>query len=362
MERGRPSLRQPPRLTPELSCGRVERVDKLLGVTETLNFDSVSAAVPDLDALADRMGALEEALRSASTLDECLGVVRTWDDLRRQVSTYGALVELRFCQDTTDDERKAIREAWDEEAPHWTELDVSMQRALLGHRRRPELEAALGAQAFALWESQVLAFDPSIKADLAAEAKLGAEYVELLASAELSFAGEQLDLSSIQKYREAADRSVRHDAERVYWDWFAAHAEVLDRIFDDLVRVRTGIAQTLGDEDFVAVGYRRMCRVDYDRDDVERLRSAVVEHVVPFAAELRARQAIALGVEHLRAWDEPVHGQAGNPNPLGGHDWLLARAREMFDDMEPLGPFFRRMEAGRFLDLAARKGKAGGGF
>jgi hypothetical protein len=27
------------------------------------------------------------------------------------------LVELRFCQDTTDDDRKAVREAWDEEAP-----------------------------------------------------------------------------------------------------------------------------------------------------------------------------------------------------------------------------------------------------
>ena len=258
----------------------------MLGVTEALNFDDVSAAVPDLDALAGRMGALEEALGSASTLDECLGAVRTWDDLRRQVSTYGALVELRFCQDTTDDDRKAVREAWDEEAPRWTELDVSMQRALLGHRRRPELEAALGAQAFALWESQVLAFDPLIKADLAAEAKLAAEYVELLASAELSFAGEQLNLSSIQRYREAGDRSVRHDAERVYWDWFAAQGEVLDRIFDDLVRVRTGIARTLGAEDFVAVGYRRMCRVDYDRDDVERLRAAVREHVVPLAADL----------------------------------------------------------------------------
>ena len=332
------------------------------GVTETLNFDDVSVAVPDLDALAGRMGALEEALGSASTLDECLGAVRTWDDLRRQVSTYGALVELRFCQDTTDDDRKAVREAWDEEAPRWTELDVSMQRALLGHRRRPELEAALGAQAFALWESQVLAFDPLIKADLVAESKLAAEYVELLASAELSFAGEHLNLSSIQKYQEAAERSVRHDAERVYWDWFAAHGEVLDRIFHDLVRVRTGIARTLGAEDFVAVGYRRMCRVDYDRDDVERLRAAVREHVVPLAAELRARQAVALGVEHLYAWDEPVHDKAGNPSPLGDHDWMVARGREMFDDMEPLGPFFRRMEAGGFLDLAGRKGKAGGGF
>jgi M3 family oligoendopeptidase len=34
----------------------------------------------------------------------------------------------------------------------------------------------------------------------------------------------------------------------------------------------------------------------------------------------------------------------------------------MFDAMGDLGPFFRRMETGGFLDLADRKGKAGGGF
>jgi M3 family oligoendopeptidase len=282
--------------------------------------------------------------------------------LRREVRTYESLVGLRFHQDTADPDRKLAREAWDEAQPRWTELEVTVQRALLGHPRRPELELALGAQSFALWESQVLAFDPAIKADLAREAKLWAEYVELLASAELSFAGEQLNLSSIVKYRESSDRQVRHDAERVYWEWFAANSDGLDRIFDDLTRLRTDMARKLGLADFVALGYRRMCRVDYDRSDVERLRSAVRDHVVPFAAELRRGQAAGLGLERVCAWDESVHGEQGNPVPLGDHDWLLGRARDMFDAMGALGPFFRRMDDGGFLDLADRKGKAGGGF
>ncbi|HTC81785.1 MAG TPA: M3 family metallopeptidase, partial [Acidimicrobiia bacterium] len=46
----------------------------------------------------------------------------------------------------------------------------------------------------------------------------------------------------------------------------------------------------------------------------------------------------------------------------GDHDWMLARAAEMFDAMGDLGPFFRRMARGGFLDLADRTGKAGGGF
>ena len=326
------------------------------------HFSDVSAPSPDLGTLAVTIGELEASLAAADSLDVSLAAVKAWDAIRREVQTYSSLVGLRFQQDTTDPARKREREAWDEAEPRWTELEVAMKRALLAHPRRAEIEAEIGAQAFALWESDVLAFDPAIKADLAREAKLGAEYVELLASAELPFDGEVLNLSSITPYRQSPDRTVRHAAEEVFWNWFAAHGDELDRIFDDLVQLRTAMAAQLGFDDFVGVGYRRMCRVDYDRADVEGLRAAVREHVVPFAAEIRRRQAGALGLDRVMAWDEPVHDLAGNPAPLGDHDWMIARAGEMFDAMGDLGPFFRRLETGGFLDLADRKGKAGGGF
>ncbi|HYT39783.1 MAG TPA: M3 family oligoendopeptidase [Acidimicrobiia bacterium] len=325
-------------------------------------FSDVSATTPDFDTLAITIGELEASVSGADSVDVCLAAIRAWDAIRREVQTYSALVGLRFQQDTTDPDRKRAREAWDEAEPQWTELEVVMKRALLGHPRRAELEAELGTQAFALWESDVLAFDPAIKGDLARETRIGAEYVELLASAELAFDGEVLNLSSINRYRQSPDRAVRHAAERVFWEWFAAQRADLDRIFDDLVQLRTSMAAQLGFDDFVGLGYRRMCRVDYDRADVEALRAAVREHVVPFAAEIRRRQAGVLGLDRVMAWDEPVHDPAGNPAPRGDHDWMLARAAEMFDAMGDLGPFFRRMERGGFLDLADRKGKAGGGF
>ena len=331
-------------------------------MTGTVRFGDISVPAPDLALLGEQVGALRRRLSDAAEVDECLSVVREWDGLRVEMGTYENLVTLRFNQDTANLDRKGAREAWDDAKPRWTELEVSMQRDLLGHQLRPQLEASLGSQVFALWESSVLAFDPVIKDDLAAENKRCAEYVELLASAELAFAGETLSLSSIDQYREAADRSVRYDAERAYWGWFAANAEELDRIFDDLVRLRTTIAGKLGDKDFVSVGYRRMCRIDYDEGDVEALRTAVRTHVVPFAAELRRRQGGTLGLDRLFAWDEPVHDPLGNPALAGDHDWMLARARDMFDAMGPLGPFFRLMDTGGFLDLVDRKGKAGGGF
>ena len=326
-------------------------------------FADIAAATPDLDDLAKRNMAWLTSLAAAADVEACLTVILDWDSARREFETWSNLVDLRFHQTTTDSAALANRELCDQLSPLWTELEVAMKRALIGHPLRGELEARLGAQVFALWEVDVLAFDPALKDGLVREAKLGAEYTSLLASAELSFAGETLNLSTLTKYRVDANRDTRHDAEGVHWDWFTQNGEQLDRIFDDLVSLRTKMARQLGFENFIELGYKRMLRIDYGRDEVDRFAAQVREYVVPLATKLAEQQAETLGIEQLMAWDEPVRDPAGNPAPQGDHDWMMARAREMFDDMgSGLGEFFRMMDSGGYLDLKSRGGKAGGGF
>lgn len=325
-------------------------------------FADIQSPTPDLDELASRIGAIRTALEAATDTETCMRHIAEWDAVRREFSTWSSLVELRFDQDTRDAEAKAAREHHDEVMPRWTELEVSMKRTLLDHAQRAGIEGELGPQAFALWESDVLAFAPEIQDDLVTESKLDAEYTELLASAELRFQGEEYSLATIVKFRQHADRDVRHGAEQVNWGWAAENAEQLDRIFDDMVKLRASMAKKLGFDNFVEVGYKRMCRVDYTQADVERLRAGVREHVVPLCSELVKRQAGRLGLDEVMAWDEGVQDPRGNPAPKGDHDWMITRAQEMFDDMGELGPFFDLMNNGGFLDLKSRKGKAGGGF
>ena len=326
-------------------------------------YADVSAATPKLEDLKRESAALRARLEDAQDARACLAVLADWDALRRGVETWASLVHLRFEQDTQDAEAKAAREYHDVLMPAWTELQVDMMRALANHPQRAGIEREIGPQAFALWESQALAFAPEIQPDLVEESRLELEYTELLASAALEFRGEEHSLTTLTKFRQSADRDERHACERLFWGWFADNAPALDRIFDDLVRVRAGIARKIGAPDFVDVGYKRMCRVDYDRADVERLRADVVEHVVPLCAELVRQQAARLGLDKLMAWDEYVQDPRGNPRPKGDHDWMMSRAQEMFDAMGGgLGAFFARMNAGGFLDLKSRKGKAGGGF
>jgi M3 family oligoendopeptidase len=329
----------------------------------TLRFDQIAPPAPDLAALASEAQTLCQNLEQQPDPVASIQALAGWDRRRREVSSYSSWVSLKFQQNTQDPVAKAAREAWDRVSPRWTELEVQVKRQLLAHPRRAELAARLGNQAFALWQADALAFSPAIKQHLVEESRLEAEYTELLASAELPFRGGTENLSTIVRFRQDRERMVRAAAEHALWTWFAQQRPELDRIFADLVRLRSEMAQLLGLADGVELGYQRMSRVDYTRADVERFRAVIRAEVVPLAQRLVERQGKNLGVQPVMAWDEFVHDPSGNPAPRGDRAWMVKQAQGMFDDLDPaLGDFFRRLDQGGFLDLDSRKGKAGGGF
>jgi len=328
-----------------------------------VKFQDIHEPTPRFEDVAAEYKEIRSALEAAGGPAERLEAVRAWDRLRRRLATWRYLTNLRFHQDTRNEEYKKAREYGDELQPKLVEMSVDMERTLLASPHRAEMEAELGKQAFDLWECSVTTYDPAIEEEMVQESKLEAEYTELLASARLEFQGKTYNLSGILKFREHPDRATRHSAETVRWNWFRDNGDGLDRIYGDLVGVRARMARKLGFDDYVTLGYRRMSRIDYGREEVERYRAVVLEHVVPLASELRRLQAADLDLDRLMFWDESVHDPRGNPAPRGDHDWLLERAQEMFDAMGGgLDGFFRLMVESDLLDLKTREGKAGGGF
>ncbi len=323
-----------------------------------MHFSDIHVPVPSRESLAAEyvaVGALLDAGQDAEAL-------AAWDAARRGFDTWTALVHLRFAQDTTDAARRADRALADSLQPEATGLDTALRLRLLAGDRAA-LERRAGAHAVRLWECDVTTFRPEIAADLEEEARLSARYTELLASAEIALDGQVLNLSGLGPYAESADRDTRHRAEQARWGFFADNAAELDSLYDQLVRLRHGMALKLGEASYTPLAYRRMRRVDYGPDDVACYRDQVVEHVVPLVARLLERRRAEQGWDRLRFWDEALVDPAGNPKPAGDHDFLVAQAQTMFDRLDPrLGGFYRMMVAGGFLDLEGRAGKAGGGF
>jgi M3 family oligoendopeptidase len=328
-----------------------------------LTIDDIAAPRPAYEELATRYRGWETQLSAAGSAEAQFAVVKMWDAARREIDTWSALTHLRFNQDTRNADFEREREYCDELTPKLTDLDVRIKKRLLSSRFRPELEKLLGAQAFALWEADVLAFDPAIEPQLVQENKLQAEYESLTAKASVEFRGQRYNLSEIVKFRENPDRQTRYEAEKTRWQWFADNRAELDRIFDEQVRLRHAMACKLGYENYIGLGYKRMKRTDYTQSDVENFRAEVRQVVVPLAVELRQQQAKTLGVEKLMFWDDALHDPRGNPAPHGDHDWMVERAKEMFDAMgDGLGEFFRLMVNARLTDLKNREGKSPGGF
>lgn len=322
-------------------------------------FDSISVPTPDKASLLAEYAALNERLDRGDRA----GAARAWDTVRRAWETWSALVHLRFAQDTADPAAKAARAYADGLAPEAAELETAFKRRLLADPDRAGLAREAGAHAVRLWETDVTAFDPAIKPALEEESRLGARYTEILASAQLSIGGQTVNLAGLAPFAEDPDRAMRHEAARVRWAFFADHGAELDQIYDDLTRVRHGMARTLGFETYTPFGYRRMRRVDYGPAEVARYREQVVSQVVPLVARLLEQRRVDHGWDKVRFWDEALIDPAGNPKPAGDHDFLVSQARTMFDAMDPaLGKFYREMETGGFLDLRNRPGKAGGGF
>ncbi|MGF1590496.1 MAG: hypothetical protein ACFCU7_14895 [Pleurocapsa sp.] len=199
--------------------------------------------------------------------------MQQWEDLRRRLDSWSALTSLHFSQDTTNEDYKQAQSYSDELRPKLTALEIAMKRRLLNSQDWTELESILGQQAFSLWSADVTTFEPAIALDLVQESKLVNQYVQLLASAQIDFQGETLNLSGIRKYTQDSDRQTRYAAEKARWHFFSQNEPQLDSIYDQLVKLRH--------DNYTGLGYQRMQRIDYTEADVANYRHEVVATVVP---------------------------------------------------------------------------------
>ena len=309
-----------------------------------LRFADIAEPTPTQAELAARYALI------AATLDsgDRAGALAEWDALRRGYETWSSLVHLRFAQDTTDAAARSARDYADTLAPEAADLEIALKRRLLADPDRAGLVGLVGDHARRLWDTDITTFEPVIKPDLEEEARVSARYTELLASAKLEIDGRTVNLAGLGPYAEDPDREIRHRAEQVRWDWFAKNASILDDLYDQLVRLRHGMARKLGFPTFTPLGYRRLRRVDYGPDDVARYREQVARHVVPLVGRILEARRAENGWDRLRFWDEALVDPAGNPKPVGDHDTLVARAQDMFEGMDQrLAAFYRPDGAGR---------------
>lgn len=328
-----------------------------------MKFSQMPYVRVDIDKLSEQYQELIRRFAAAKDGEEQWQIHQEQYRLNNQVLTSLQLAHIRHSIDTTDVFYKAEKDFLDEVEPKLVELQNAYQEQLLDSPYRSYLEQKIGPVAFKSMELARKAFDPVLVPLLQEENALITRYMSLLASAKIEWQGETLNLSLMRPYTINRDRRVRQEAHQRSWAFFKENEAQLDEIYDRLVKNRTEQAKLLGMENYIELGYYRMNRNSYGREEVESFRKQVKEVWVPFVSKLHQQRRQRIGVERLKHYDSDVYFDYGNPAPAQDPDGIMKLGQQMYAELSPqTKEFFDFMIENELFDVLGRKTKRAGGY
>ena len=328
-----------------------------------MKFSEMPYERVDFEQLKADFAALEKGLDEAQSGEEQFAVHQRYYEITGHAQTLMTLAEIRHDIDTTDEFYSKEQDYYDEYGPVFQNLVVSYQTKLYNSRFRPYLEEKIGGVAFKNIELAMKSVDEKILPLMQEENAIRTEYNKLLATAKIDWEGETLNLSLMNPYLHNRDRAVRARAWEKYTAFFANNQEQLDDLYDRIVKNRQKQAEEMGYDNYLPLGYPRMQRNCYGRDDVAQFRKQVKNDLVPFAEKLHEQRRVRLGIDHLSYIDEGVYFTQGNPAPTGTPEEILAAGRKMYNELSPeTAKFMNFMCDNEMFDVLGRKTKKTGGY
>lgn len=281
------------------------------------------------------------------------------------VLSYAMLAENRHTIDTRDEYYDGENDFWDEKMPVVQQAQKSLAHAVLNSPFKTELvkESVIPAPYLAMAQNKITTFDEKLTDKFQLESSLESQYDKLIASAQIDFMGETLNLSQLAKHFSDRDQATRKKAQELHTNWFVDHENELDDIYDQLVKVRTEIATDLGFKDYSEMSLQTMDRFGYDLTTIKTYRDAIKKYVTPFTVRYYTRQAKRFDQDKLAYYDLDLEFPSGNAVPIGSSSDLVVKARKMYHEMSPeTGTFFEMMIERDAMDLVAKAGKMSGGY
>ena len=329
-----------------------------------MKFSEMPYERPDLDAVKKQYSALTERLKAAGSYEEARAVFLEKEELDKHVQTLATLSHVRHSIDTRDAFYDAEAKFWNAAEPELQEYTQTWTRAMLDGVFRAQFAAQFGELMFVNAEIELKTFSPEIIPELQQENELAQEYEKLLASAQIPFEGGVYTISQMTPFKSDPDDARRLAAWKAEGQWYKDNQDKLDGIYDQLVHLRDTMGRKLGYEGYTTLGYYRMGRNCYTKEDVEQFRLAVQKYLVPVADGIYREQAKRLGKQYPMSFaDNALEFRSGNPRPVGTPEQILEQGRKFYNELSPeTSAFFNMMMDNELLDVLSTEGKEGGGY
>jgi len=329
-----------------------------------MKFSEMPYARPNTDELKQKLTELVGALKAAPDFAAAEKVFLEKEAGEAQTSTTVTLAYIRHSIDMAEEFYAAEQKYADEMMPELEEYLQNWTVAILESPFRPDFEKKYGSVMFINAELQKKTFSPEIIPELQRENALVTEYNDLIASAQVNFEGGVYTLSQLKPFEIDPDDKRRLAAWQAEGNFCNENAERLDAIFDELTHLRDSMGKKLGFGGYTGLGYCRMSRNCYDKDDLSRFREAVQKYVVPLADRLSRKQAKRIGKPFpMNFADNALTFLSGNPKPCVDAQGILDIGKDFYHELSPeTAEFIDFMFNNELMDVMAKTGKAGGGY
>ena len=317
-----------------------------------------------VESIKEEMKTLIQKLKEAKDFEEADALFLENEKLQGHVFTMSSLAQVRHSINTEDKFYDEEKNYWNNAYPQIQEFNQEWTKALLDSPFKDNFAKKYGNIMFLNAEIDLKTFSPEIIPMMQEENELTTAYEKLLAGAQIPFEGKIYTISQMSPFKNDKDDARRLAAWKAEGQWYKDNQGELDRLYDKLVHLRDQMGKKLGYTDFTELGYYRMRRNCYDKQDVQKFREAVQKYVVPVAAKIYERQAERLGKSYPLSYaDAAIEFRSGNPKPKGNPDEIVASGKKFYDWLSPeTSEFFNHMIDDELMDLLSTKGKQGGGY
>lgn len=318
---------------------------------------------PDFAGRREEFKQYAAALRSAQSYEELRSLFLCQEQSSRHYQTMFETAQIRNSMDTRDPFYESELHLFYQEKGHLAVLEQEATAALLQSPFLPQWEQEFGSLTVQNLRIRQKLASPSVVDDLTRESELCQEYNRLTAACSIRFRGRECSFYDLLKHMQSADRRERREA---FLSWSALYesiSEELDSIYDELVELRSLMAEKLGFDSYVSLIYAKSGHYDYSADDVAVFRRQIQETVTPVCQVLVEKQAGKLGLDKPEWYDEAIVSPEGNAVPIGSPEELVKKAQQMYHELSPeTGEFIDFMIEHELFDLESKPGKQAGGY
>ena len=326
-------------------------------------FCSLRYKRPDFDAQERAARTYIKRLKEASSPEEMREIYLAEQKRCGELDTMQTIASVRSSMDTSDTFYEEELKLFYQRVPKLMLLYQEADRVILASPFRETFAQGLPETLLSDMEINQKLASQAVVEDMAEEAGLKQEYSKISAGCSTVFRGERCNFYGLLKYMQDTDRQTRRDAFAAWADLYERTAPKLDALYDKLVKLRVGMAEKLGFDNYISYRYACLHRYDYTPEDVENFRRQVKEIVVPICIKQFEKQRERLGLETLCYYDEALYDLSGNAVPIGTPQELAEKARQMYHELSPqTGAFFDFMMEYQLFDLETRPNKRPGGY